>query len=257
MALPRVPTGIEGLDRMLGGGFVEKSANMVEGAPGTGKTTLGLQFLVHGASKLSQPGLYISFEEFPAQLYADALRLGWDLKVLEAEGILKVMFTTPEDLLDGLETVGSPLSTLLSELSVQRVVVDSLSHFEPLAASCFELRDLEFRLVSAFKREGVTSVLLRENANLLGDTNSSSRSPFVVDSFLILRYVEIDSAVAKALLVLKMRGSAHATDIRRYSIRQGGLFVEDKFDGREGILGGAPRKSKSEAFVEAFGRHRA
>ena len=61
MALPRVPTGIEGLDRMLGGGFVEKSANMVEGAPGTGKTTLGLQFLVHGASKLSQPGLYISF----------------------------------------------------------------------------------------------------------------------------------------------------------------------------------------------------
>lgn len=256
MALVRVPTGIEGLDRMLGGGFVEKSANMVEGAPGTGKTTLGLQFLLHGALQFGQPGLYISFEEFPAQLYADAARIGWDLKALESTGLLKVLFTTPEDLLEELETVGSSLESLISEMGVRRVVVDSVSHFEPLAVSTFELRDIEFRLVSAFKREGITAILLRENANLLGDTNSTSRSPFVVDSFLILRYVEIDSAVAKALLVLKMRGSAHATDIRRYSIRQGGLFVEDKFDGREGILGGAPRKSKSDAFVEAFGKRR-
>jgi circadian clock protein KaiC len=256
MALLRVPTGIEGLDRMLGGGFVEKSANMVEGAPGTGKTTLGLQFLLHGALQFGQPGLYISFEEFPAQLYADAARIGWDLKALESTGLLKVLFTTPEDLLEELETVGSSLESLISEMGVRRVVVDSVSHFEPLAVSTFELRDIEFRLVSAFKREGITAVLLRENANLLCDTNSTSRSPFVVDSFLILRYVEIDSAVAKALLVLKMRGSAHATDIRRYSIRQGGLFVEDKFDGREGILGGAPRKSKSDAFVEAFGKRR-
>ncbi|MEN9354101.1 MAG: hypothetical protein RL318_1426 [Fibrobacterota bacterium] len=254
MALPRVSTGIEGLDRMLGGGFVERSANMVEGAPGTGKTTLGLQFLVHGAVRQAQPGLYISFEEFPAQLYADALRIGWDLKALEARGLMKVLFTTPEDLLEELEQVGSSLETIISSMGVKRVVVDSLSHFEPLAVSTFELRDLEFRLVSAFKREGITAVLLRENANLLGDTNSTSRSPFVVDSFVILRYVEIDSAVAKALLVLKMRGCSHATDIRRYSIREGGLFVEEKFDGREGILGGAPRKSKSDAFVEAFGR---
>lgn len=256
MALRRVPTGIEGLDRMLGGGFVEKSANMVEGAPGTGKTTLGLQFLLHGALQFGQPGLYISFEEFPAQLYADASRIGWDLKALESTGLLKVLFTTPEDLLEELETVGSSLESLISDMGVRRVVVDSVSHFEPLAVSTFELRDIEFRLVSAFKREGITAILLRENANLLGDTNSTSRSPFVVDSFLILRYVEIDSAVAKALLVLKMRGSAHATDIRRYSIRQGGLFVEDKFDGREGILGGAPRKSKSDAFMEAFGKRR-
>jgi len=256
MANPRIPTGIEGLDRMLGGGFKVRSANMVEGAPGTGKTTLGLQFLIHGAKDLAQPGLYISFEEFPAQLYADALRIGWDLKALESVGTLKILFMTPEDLLEQLEEVGSELETVISEMGIQRVVVDSLSHFEPLAVSTFELRDLEFRLVSAFKREGITAVLLRENANLLGDTNSLSRAPFVVDSFVILRYVEIDSAVAKALLVLKMRGSAHATDIRRYSIRQGGLFVEDKFDGREGILGGAPRKSKSDAFVEAFGRRR-
>lgn len=255
MAASRVPTGIEGLDRMLGGGFKPCSANMVEGAPGTGKTTLGLQFLIEGTRR-GEAGLYISFEEFPAQLYADARRIGWDLRALEAEGSLKVLFMTPEDLLEGLEQVGSELEESISSMGIRRVVVDSLSHFEPLAVSTFELRDIEFRLVSAFKREGITAVLLRENANLLGDTNSLSRAPFVVDSFLILRYVEIDSAVAKALLVLKMRGSAHATDIRGYRIQQGGLVVEDKFEGREGILGGAPRKSKSDAFVEAFGRRR-
>lgn len=95
MALQRVPTGIEGLDRMLGGGFVEKRANMVEGAPGTGKTTLGLQFLLHGALQFGQPGLYISFEEFPAQLYADAARIGWDLKALESTGLLKCSSPRP------------------------------------------------------------------------------------------------------------------------------------------------------------------
>lgn len=256
MALSRVATGIEGLDRMTSGGFVECSANLVEGAPGTGKTTLGLQFLVEGIEKRGEAGMYISFEEFPAQLYADALRLGWDLKRYESEGRLRVIFTDPLSLLADLEQVDGPLERVIEEFCVKRIVVDSLSHFEFLSEDPFELRDMEFRLISAFKREGCTSVLLRENGNLLGETNSISRSPFVVDSFLILRYVEIESAVSKAILVLKMRGSSHATDIRRYSIQQGGIRIEDKFLGQEGILGGSPRKSRADAFVEAFGGRR-
>lgn len=256
MPLARVATGIEGLDRMTSGGFVERSANLVEGAPGTGKTTLGLQFLVQGIVERGEAGLYISFEEFPAQLYADAARLGWDLKKHEAEGRLRILFTDPLSLLADLEQVSGPLERLIEEFCIKRVVIDSLSHFEFLSEDPFQLRDMEFRLVSALKREGCTSILLRENGNLLGETNSISRSPFVVDSFLILRYVEIESAVSKAILVLKMRGSAHATDIRRYSIRQGGIRIEDKFDGQEGILGGSPRKSRAQAFVEAFGKRR-
>jgi circadian clock protein KaiC len=254
MALARVATGIEGLDRMIGGGFVERSANLVEGAPGTGKTTLGLQFLLRGIEERDEAGLYVTFEEFPAQLYNDAARMGWDLRKYEAEGKLRILFTDPLSLLSGLEEVGSTLEREIEEFCIKRVVIDSLSHFEFLSADSFELRDMEFRLVSSLKREGCTTVLLRENGNLLGDTNSISRSPFVVDSFLILRYVEIESAVSKAMLVLKMRGSRHATDIRRYRIDKGGIILENKFEGQEGILGGSPRKSRAQAFVEAFGR---
>lgn len=255
MAAARVATGIEGLDRMIGGGFVARSANLVEGAPGTGKSTLGLQFLMEGVAR-GEAGLLVTFEEFPAQYYADAARIGWDLRSHEADGKLRILFLQPEMLLEEFELVGSRLEREIEDLGIKRCVVDSLSHFEFLSDEPSQLRDIEFRLISALKREGLTSILLRENANILGDTNSISRSPFIVDSFLILRYVEIESTVAKALLVLKMRGSGHATDIRQFEIRQGGIVVRDKFEGREGILGGSPRKSKADAFVEAFGRSR-
>ncbi|MCK4315446.1 MAG: hypothetical protein KAX24_06720, partial [Anaerolineae bacterium] len=72
MADKRVPTGIKGLDEMLDGGLLPGSMVLVRGAPGTGKTSLALQFLIHGAAKHNEPGLLISFEEFPSSLYRDA-----------------------------------------------------------------------------------------------------------------------------------------------------------------------------------------
>ncbi len=65
--MDRVKTGIKGLDDMLGGGFLTKTANLVEGAPGTGKTTLGMQFIYNGIVQENEPSLIITFEEFPQQ----------------------------------------------------------------------------------------------------------------------------------------------------------------------------------------------
>ena len=67
--MDRVKTGITGLDEMLGGGFLPKTANLVEGAPGTGKTTLGMQFIYNGITQFNEPGIIITFEEFPKQYY--------------------------------------------------------------------------------------------------------------------------------------------------------------------------------------------
>jgi len=80
MSQNRVKTGIVGLDEMLGGGFLPQSANLVEGAPGTGKTTIALQFIYNGIIQFDEPGIVISFEEFPTQYYHDAAQFGWDLK---------------------------------------------------------------------------------------------------------------------------------------------------------------------------------
>jgi circadian clock protein KaiC len=95
-------------------------------------------------------------------------------------------------------------------------------------------------------------LLLRENNNLLGDTNSLSQAPFIADNYFILRYVEIDSAISKAILVLKMRGSQHAKDIRQFYIGPKGIVIQEKFLGRQGVMSGSPTKTEADTFVEAF-----
>ncbi len=77
---------------------------------------------------------------------------------------------------------------------------------------------------------------------------------FVVDGYVMLRYVELSSAVRRALLILKLRGSDHAKDIRQYEITSKGLEVRAKFEGQQGIMSGSPVSTAAEAFVQAFER---
>ncbi len=250
--LPRAPFGIEALDAMLGGGVVRGSATVIEGAPGTGKTTLGLQFIVSGIEQFGEPGLVITFEEFPAQYYHDALNFGWDLKKYEGQGLLRVIFTDPRTVLDGLTEVGGGIENLIDEMGIKRCLVDSLTHFEYAVGEDEDLREVENDFIAALKREGVTAMLLRENSNLLGGTHSLSQAPFIADNYIILRYVEIDSAISKAILVLKMRGSQHDKAIHQFAITDRGIEILGKFLGRQGVMSGSPIKTDAEAFVEVF-----
>jgi circadian clock protein KaiC len=111
-----------------------------------------------------------------------------------------------------------------------------------------------YSFINALKREGLTSVLTRESPAIIGESDSAEEDvAFVADSYIMLRYVEIESAIRKALLVLKVRGSDHAKDIRQFEITSGGIEVRSKFEGREGIMSGSPRRM-SESFIEAFVR---
>ncbi|MFN8454359.1 MAG: ATPase domain-containing protein [Anaerolineae bacterium] len=251
MDIEKVKTGIAGLDEMTGGGFVRGTANLVEGAPGTGKTTLGMQFIYNGIVKDNEPGLIITFEEFPQQYYHDAAAFGWDFVGLEKKGLLKVIMTSPEVSRLDVESIDGMIEKSVQQMGARRVVVDSITHFTRLTQDPVELRSIEFSFINALKRQGLTSVLTRESPVLLGEAVEDASIGFVVDSYLILRYVEIDSAIRKALLVLKMRGSDHAKDIRQYDITDKGIEVQSKFEGREGILSGSPRRL-ADSFVEAF-----
>jgi circadian clock protein KaiC len=249
--MDRVKTGISGLDEMLGGGFLPESANLVEGAPGTGKSTLAMQFIYNGIIQAKEPGLIITFEEFPQQYYHDAAAFGWDFIDLEKKGLLKVIMTSPEVSRLDIESVGGIIESHVNQMGARRAVVDSLTHFARLSQDPIELRSLEFTFINALKRHGLTSLLTRESTALLGESTEDANIGYVVDSYLILRYVEIESALRKALLVLKMRGSDHAKDIRQYDITRNGFEVQSKFEGREGILSGSPRRL-ADSFVEAF-----
>jgi circadian clock protein KaiC len=252
--MERVTTGIPGLDEMLLGGFLPQTANLVEGAPGTGKTTLGMQFIHHGIAACGEPGLILTFEEFPQQYYDDAASFGWDFRQMEREGTLRVVMTSPEVSKADLEQVGGRIERLVQEIGVKRVLVDSISHFERLSETPSELRALVYGFVNALKREGLTAVLTRESMALLGEAEGADDTlTFLVDSYTLLRYVEIDSAVHKGLLVLKMRGSNHDKGIRQFDITSRGVEVRAPFEGREGIMSGSPRRMV-DSFVQAFVR---
>lgn len=262
----KIKTGLEELDKMLNGGIIERSATILTGAPGTGKTTLGLQFIYNGAVKYNEPGLFVSFEQFPQILYRDALEFGWDLEKLEKEGKLKVIFSSPDVFKHQQELVEGIIEKEVRRLGARRIVLDNLSHFTGLVPPTTEstppgtgqapestsLRQLYNSLVNSLKRESLTSLLLLETKGILriptilGDGGIS----FIADNIIILRYVEIESSMRKALAILKTRGSSHARGIREFSIGKSGIVVKSKFKEREGVLTGMP--TKITARVEEF-----
>jgi circadian clock protein KaiC len=253
MAIQRVPTGISGLDNMIRGGYLPQTANLVEGAPGTGKSTLGMQFIEHGISVCDEPGLILTFEEFPHQYYRDAANFGWDFEAHEANDQLRIIMTSPEVSRLDLQKINGRIEVMAQTVNARRILVDSLSHLEFLTGDPVELRQVTFEFINGLKRLGLTAVLTRENPALLGETSDSEEDlAFVVDSYLMLRYVEIQSAVHKALLVLKLRGSDHDKDIRQYAITSHGIDVRARFEGTQGIMSGSPVMTHAEAFAAAF-----
>src|SRR3989449_4369337 len=102
-------TGISGLDSILEGGIPRSNVTLVEGAIGTGKTTMGVEFVYRGASEFDEPGLIVLFEVSPEKVVRDAAQLGWDLAALERQGGGENGFYTPQGVRPGLQPAGSLL----------------------------------------------------------------------------------------------------------------------------------------------------
>jgi circadian clock protein KaiC len=240
--MQRVTSGIPNLDEMLSGGFVPQSAILLRGAAGTGKTTFGLQFLLEGMRQ-GEAGLFISFEEFPQSLYRDAASLGWNLGEMEEAGKLRMVFTSPRVLQQSLATPDSNIVRTIHQLDIRRVVVDSLTHFTQIITDNHELRRTYHQVISAFRREGVTALYLGEEMRSDYTNQERGRLSFVVDTLIMLRYLEIDSAIQRAMVVLKMRSSAHDTAIHGYTIGANGITVGKPLEGKSGLLSGIAHHS--------------
>ncbi len=253
-SLERVPTGLPGLDQMLGGGFLRPSVTLVKGAPGTGKSCLGLTFIAQGILQYGEPGLIITFEQFPRKIYRDAESIGLDLKALEKDGKLRTIFTSPEVMMDQVQTPGGLLDTLVMEAGIRRVFVDSITHMERITHDPIALRELIFTFVNGLLRHELTVIVTQEDAEVLGSMQASEYGvSYLVDTVLQLRYVELDSAIQRALVIIKQRATAHDKRIRRFSIDSEGMHIESPFSELEGVLSGTPRR-ELDAFMEVFGR---
>ena len=249
----RVPTGIKGLDEMLKGGLLEGSVAVLKGAPGTGKTTIGVEFVARGILQYDQPGLIITFEEFPRQLYRDALSTGFDLRALESDGRLRTIFTTPAVLLREIQQPGGLLDRTVEEMGVRRVFVDSMTHLERITQDPMQLREVIYTFLNGLLRSDLTAVVSQEDPFITGTmTVAEAGLSYIADTIIQLRYVEISSSIERALFVLKHRASDHDKSIRRMFITPSGIELKAAFEGREGILSGNPHITRRLKKAEEF-----
>lgn len=231
-------TGVTGLDEMLRGGLPSSSSTIVEGGTGTGKTLLGLQFLIEGARR-GEPGLLLTLEETPAQLRWNAGTFGWDLADLESRGLLEIRHTSPVELLTDrfLDLARQEIESV----GARRVVLDSLSALSLGVASERRYRELVYALTRHIRALGVTLLMTVEVAELLGTAQLTGRGiSSIADNVILLRYVEIETRLVRAISVLKARGVNHANELHRLTIDASGPRVGPPFEELRGVLTGLP-----------------
>jgi circadian clock protein KaiC len=229
---------VGGLNEMAQGGVLSATSTLVAGSAGTGKTLLCLHFLLEGVRK-KEPGLLITFQETPSMLRAFARGFGWDLEQLEAQGLLHLLYTSPVEM--GVDEHAHTIRQAIAESGARRVAMDSLKDIEIATPDKVRYKDYIYSLVNDFRRQGITSLLTSEIAEMFGAfVVSEFGISFVADSVILLRYVEMAGRVARALSVLKMRGSNHDKSVREFHITaETGLEVLQPFEEYDTVLTGA------------------
>ncbi|MFB4167731.1 ATPase domain-containing protein [Virgibacillus sp. JSM 102003] len=218
----KTASGIPGLDNVLFGGLPQGNTTIVEGGPGTGKTTLGIQFLLEGIKKHNEPGIFITFEEFPDQIYEDMNLFDWDLRKLEKENKLRVIGLSPEVLMHQMVKPDGLFEEMIKEIGSKRIVIDSISLLKYLNGN--ERKNF-CTLRNVLRKHGLTSILLQEQSGLTSGTASVEH--FVFDGYIRLAMkARFHTLRKRTIEVLKMRGTRITEGEHRYRILDNGLFVQ-------------------------------
>src|SRR6266571_4517714 len=173
-----VKTGIKGLDEILFGGIPRGNIILLAETAGTGKTTLGVEFVYRGARQFNEPGVIVLFEVAPDKLIRDAALFGWDLRELERDGRLKMVFTTRQVFQQELLQADSVLLAEAAEIGARRIFVDGLVRLpEPNGG---EPREAFHLLAEGLHRENMTAMLALEST-MIGPAAARAPEEFVAD----------------------------------------------------------------------------
>ncbi|GAC1450835.1 MAG: hypothetical protein PVSMB4_10080 [Ktedonobacterales bacterium] len=220
-----IPTGLPTLDALLRGGIPRGTPALLTGAAGTGKSTLGLQYLYHGAVDHREPGMYISYEETPEQIVANAARFGWDLRPLIEQGLLRIEYTPLTEANPNEQA--QRIQARLQEMGARRAVIDSLTMLLQQFERADVMRQFVYRLVSIFRNAGCTALLISDPP--IGGTAISrfGVEESIIDGVIILRIVTGAEARMRqrTLEIYKMRGVAHAMGEHTMTITARGLQI--------------------------------
>ncbi len=244
----RISTGVKGFDQMTGGGFIQGSAILISGSSGTGKTTIGTQFIMNGLSR-NEPGVIVSFEEDAMQIRENSKMFGWNLKEYEDKDLLKIISPLEFD----ANELAIQLCEIIEKINARRLLFDGTGKLYRMMPGYIQFPEYMAGIISNMKNKNVTAIYTNEASNLTGTAQITGTgvSP-TMDTVILLRYVEIRSEMRKAISVLKMRGSDHDKEIREIVINKEGVEIKLPFSEYSGLLSGSPVKTLSEAFVEAF-----
>jgi len=227
--LPKAPTGIRGLDEITRGGLPRGRSTLVTGGTGSGKTLLGLHFLVAGAREHGEPGVLVTFEESAEKVSANVASLGFDLDALQRDQLLVVhaFRVDPAELVETGEFDLEPLFLLLGDtierIGAKRVVLDTIellfSAFQDQAIVRAELG----RLFRWLEDRAVAAIVTGER----GDSGLTRHGieEYVSDCVIVLDHRIHEEISTRRLRVLKYRGSAHETNEYPFLISARGFVV--------------------------------
>jgi len=237
----RMGFGLSQLDEMLGGGLPSGSTTALLGAPGTGKTLLGLSFLVEGARQ-GQHGTYFGFYEPPPRLIEKAEDVGIPLERYVKDGSIELVWQPPlEHFMDAL---AEQLLEKMREKRTERrrLFIDGAEGFRAAAVYADRIPRFLSALTNQLRMEDVTTVMTDELELFKSELNlPTPELANVVETVLLLRYVELRSQIYRLLSIMKMRESRYDTSLREFRIEPEGLDLAESFESAEVILSGHGR----------------
>jgi circadian clock protein KaiC len=228
----RVSAGVPELDRMFAGGLFRDSVAFVAGPTGTGKTLLATHFIQAGVDA-GERCVIFSFEDTREQLLRNAASWGFDLEAMEATGRLQIMCEYPE--LASLEDHYLSVTRLIEEFKPQRLVVDNMSALERVTSER-GMRDVVIGLGAFVKQRQITTLFTASTDIVGGSGMTEAHLSTLTDAIVLLRYVEMDAEMRRAITVLKMLGSSHDHAIREYTIGDAGVTIGEPLKGAGGFL---------------------
>jgi len=240
----KVESGIPGLDELLNGGFPVGGTYVILGESGTGKSILSLEFLVNGAVKYDEPGVYIMLEEDKERMISNMKAFGWDLAKLEQEKKLEIVpyirsivgdveSSFEKSMLAGeqgrveqlrqyltMDSLFKEIEDCVERIGAKRVVIDPLTIVTLLASEEVVARMQILWLVEKLKKLNVTTIATIEQG-----VSYWMDCVFLTDGAVYLMLKEKEGMYERGLMVRKVRGTSHDTSVRPFKITEEGVKV--------------------------------
>lgn len=238
----RISSGIAELDDMLGGkGYFRGSTIMVTGTAGTGKSSVAAH-LAESTCRRGERCMYFSFEESPAQIVRNMRSVGIHLQPYVDRHLLQ--FHSARPTMHGLEMHLVKMHKMIETFRPKVVIVDPISNLQR-AGSLDDSTNMLVRLIDFLRKQQITTFFI--SLSSMGSTSlemTDEGMSSLVDTWLLVRDIELGGERNRALYVLKSRGMAHSNQVREFLITSKGIKLRPAYLGPSGVLTGSARLSQ-------------